>query len=121
MFGTPWPDALLWSDGPRAHDLSEVAHAFHWPLEFPDIVMSGGFDLIMATHLGTTRPDEREFFSPYDPSVRFMAPKDQDARIEELRQSCRSSNRVAGLLPSTYASASFIRIVDGTSFLRKVI
>jgi hypothetical protein len=32
----------------RAQDLAATARAFHWPLEFPDVMVSGGFDAVVG-------------------------------------------------------------------------
>jgi hypothetical protein len=32
----------------RAQDVAGAAHAFHWPLEFPDIMDAGGFDVVLG-------------------------------------------------------------------------
>ena len=32
----------------RAQDLAREAHAFHWPLEFPDVMAAGGFDVVLG-------------------------------------------------------------------------
>ncbi|MCZ7658807.1 MAG: N-6 DNA methylase, partial [Xanthobacteraceae bacterium] len=32
----------------RAQDLAGAARAFHWPLEFPDIMAGGGFDVVLG-------------------------------------------------------------------------
>jgi hypothetical protein len=32
----------------RAQDLVGAVHTFHWPLEFPDIIAAGGFDVVLG-------------------------------------------------------------------------
>jgi hypothetical protein len=69
----------------RAMEVSRDAHAFHWPLEFPDVMARGGFDVVLGNPpWDTMSPDAKEFFSPHDGQVRFMSPDDQKARIAEL-------------------------------------
>jgi len=69
----------------RAKEVSRNAHVFHWPLEFPDVMARGGFDVVLGNPpWDTMSPDAKEFFSPYDGQVRFMSPDDQKARIAEL-------------------------------------
>jgi hypothetical protein len=71
----------------RAQDVAGQAHAFHWPLEFPDIMVAGGFDVVLGNPpWDTLSPDAKEFFSVYDPAVRFMAKPEQEARFAELRE-----------------------------------
>ena len=70
----------------QAIDTAENIHAFHWPLAFPQVLTKGGFDLVLGNPpWDTMSPDAKEFFSPYDGSVRFMSPDDQKRRIEELK------------------------------------
>ena len=69
----------------RAAEVSRGARAFHWPLEFPDIMARGGFDVVLGNPpWDTMSPDAKEFFSPYDGQVRFMSPDDQKSWIAEL-------------------------------------
>jgi hypothetical protein len=69
----------------RAIEVSRGARAFHWPLEFPDVMARGGFDVVLGNPpWDTMSPDAKEFFSPYDGQVRFMSPDDQKSRIAEL-------------------------------------
>jgi len=69
-----------------AADISAAIHAFHWPLAFPQVFAKGGFDVVLGNPpWDTMSPDAKEFFSPYDGSIRFMSPEDQKQRIEELK------------------------------------
>ncbi len=69
----------------RAVEVSRDARAFHWPLEFPDVMTRGGFDIVLGNPpWDTMSPDAKEFFSPYDGQVRFMSPEEQKGRIAEL-------------------------------------
>lgn len=67
-------------------DAARAAGAFHWPLEFPDVIVSnGGFDVVLGNPpWDTMSPDVKEFFSKYDPEIRFLSPEDQKQRLEEL-------------------------------------
>jgi hypothetical protein len=69
----------------RAAEVSREARAFHWPLEFPDVMARGGFDIVLGNPpWDTMSPDAKEFFSPYDGQIRFMSPEEQKGRIAEL-------------------------------------
>lgn len=69
-----------------AVDLAEQARAFHWPLEFPAAMSLGGFDVVLGNPpWDTMSPDAKEFFSKFDPAVRFKSPEDQKKLISELR------------------------------------
>jgi hypothetical protein len=68
-----------------AVEASRSARAFHWQIEFPDVAAAGGFDVVLGNPpWDTMSPDVKEFFSPYDPDVRFLSPEDQKARIDQL-------------------------------------
>ncbi len=55
------------------------ARAFHWPLEFPDVMERGGFDVVLGNPpWDTMSPDYKEFFSVYDPDIRHMSPSEQE-------------------------------------------
>lgn len=54
--------------GPRegkAVDLACEARAFHWPLEFPDVMAAGGFDVVLGNPpWERIKLQEKEFFAP---------------------------------------------------------
>ena len=61
------------------------ARAFHWPLEFPDVMQRGGFDVVLGNPpWDTMSPDYKEFFSVYDPSIRHMSPAEQEEAYARL-------------------------------------
>ncbi len=69
----------------RAQDLVDVARAFHWPLEFPDIFSTGGFDVVLGNPpWDTMSPDVKEFFSKYDEEIRFLSPAQQKEHMALL-------------------------------------
>jgi hypothetical protein len=54
----------------KAVDLAGAARAFHWPLEFPDVVASGGFDLVLGNPpWERIKLQEQEFFAARDPEI----------------------------------------------------
>ena len=60
---------------------------FQWPLEFPDVFASGGFDVVLGNPpWETLSPDAKEFFAVYDPGVRNVGPREQKAIIDRLLQ-----------------------------------
>lgn len=63
--------------GPRlgkARQLAGTARAFHWPLEFPDLIISGGFDVVLGNPpWERIKLQEQEFFASREPEV-AMAP-----------------------------------------------
>ena len=87
--GTLWewlrgvePFAPLFS---QAIDAARRARAFHWPLEFPDVMQRGGFDVVLGNPpWDTMSPDYKEFFSVYDPGIRHMSPDEQKEAYARL-------------------------------------
>lgn len=54
----------------RAQDLAGAARAFHWPLEFPDVMASGGFDVVLGNPpWERIKLQEQEFFAARDPEI----------------------------------------------------
>jgi N-6 DNA Methylase len=54
----------------RAQDLSGRASAFHWPLEFPDVIAAGGFDVVLGNPpWERIKLQEQEFFASRDPEI----------------------------------------------------
>jgi hypothetical protein len=59
--------------GPRlgvARQLATDAHAFHWPLEFPDIMANGGFDVVLGNPpWERIKTQEQEFFASREAAI----------------------------------------------------
>jgi hypothetical protein len=54
----------------RAQDLAGEASAFHWPLEFPEVLASGGFDVVLGNPpWERIKLQEQEFFARRDEEV----------------------------------------------------
>jgi hypothetical protein len=88
-----------------ANALAEQLRFFHWRLEFPEVFENGGFDAVVGNPpWDTLSPDAKEFFSNYDPHVRTLAPRQQEARIREL---CES--------PAIAADVLFVRNAGGVT------
>jgi hypothetical protein len=61
------PEALL---GERVEALAEAARAFHWPLEFPDVMARGGFDVVLGNPpWERIKLQEQEFFAARSPEI----------------------------------------------------
>jgi hypothetical protein len=54
----------------RAQELAGAARAFHWPLEFPDIMAAGGFDVVLGNPpWERIKLQEQEFFAAREPEI----------------------------------------------------
>jgi hypothetical protein len=71
----------------RAQDIAGEARAFHWPLEFPDVMALGGFDVVLGNPpWERIKLQEQEFFASREPDI-AEAPNAaaRDILIEKLR------------------------------------
>jgi hypothetical protein len=54
----------------RTQDLAGLARAFHWPLEFPDVMAAGGFDVVLGNPpWERIKLQEQEFFASREPEI----------------------------------------------------
>jgi hypothetical protein len=54
----------------RATEASREARAFHWPLEFPDVIAAGGFDVVLGNPpWERIKLQEQEFFASLDTEI----------------------------------------------------
>jgi hypothetical protein len=53
-----------------ARKLTSAASAFHWPLEFPDVMANGGFDVVLGNPpWERIKIQEQEFFASREPTI----------------------------------------------------
>lgn len=94
-------------DAPKA---ARRARAFHWPLEFPDIMEGGGFDVVLGNPpWDTMSPDYKEFFSVYDPNIRHMSPEEQKAAYARLLSVPKLAAKWEQHCIDLYAAAHFMK------------
>lgn len=107
--------------GPRlgaARQLASEARAFHWPLEFPDILNSGGFDVVLGNPpWERIKLLEREFFASRDPEVAAARNAASRGKLIKALKDSRPGSREAQLYLEfqtakrrAEASAEFARI-----------
>ena len=78
-------NALTESQLCEVERLASQYQFFHWQLAFPEVFARGGFDLVLGNPpWDTLSPDAKEFFSAYNPEVRFRDAKGQTALIDDL-------------------------------------
>lgn len=94
-------------DAPKA---ARRVRAFHWPLEFPDIMDRGGFDVVLGNPpWDTMSPDYKEFFSVYDPNIRHMSPEEQEVAYARLLSNPVLAARWEQHCADLYAAVHFIK------------
>ena len=72
-------------DAPKA---ARRARAFHWPLEFPDVMQRGGFDVVLGNPpWEVLQLSEKEFFALSRPDVSTLTSDKRKKAIEKLAQS----------------------------------
>jgi hypothetical protein len=69
-----------------AVDASRRARAFHWPLEFPDIMQRGGFDVVLGNPpWDVMQLSDNEFFAASKTEIAEMTGARRKSAIEALR------------------------------------
>ena len=84
--------------GRRGRETSQQARAFHWPLEFPDVMAAGGFDVVLGNPpWERIKLQEQEFFAARDrKSPRRPMPRRADGSSRGWRRPRRHARtRVA--------------------------
>ena len=95
-----------------AHATSDADdwHYFHWQLEFPEVMVAGGFDIMLGNPpWETLSPDVKEFFATYDPQVRFSSPKEQKTRAQRLLVDGAIRQRWINSCNKLYRSVQFFK------------
>ena len=58
----------------RVQELAGTARAFHWPLEFPDVMAAGGFDVVLGNPpWEVMQLGEEEYFAQHLPEIAELA------------------------------------------------
>jgi hypothetical protein len=110
--------------GPRlgsARQLASTARAFHWPLEFPDIMTAGGFDAVLGNPpWERIKLQEQEFFSAREPEIAEAPNAAARGRLIAKLKSAPAGSREARLHAefelakrTAEASSVFARLASG--------
>ena len=72
----------------QTREVTDKARAFHWPLEFPDVMSVGGFHVVLGNPpWERIKLQEQEFFAAREPEIAMAANADargqDDCRAEE--------------------------------------
>ena len=71
-------------DAPKA---ARRARAFHWPLEFPDVMQRGGFDVVLGNPpWEVMQLSEKEYFASKHPEIAALAGASRKKAIDNLRK-----------------------------------
>jgi hypothetical protein len=63
-------DGEVWGPLIRTSQAARRARAFHWPLEFPDVMQRGGFDVVLGNPpWERIKLQEQEFFASLSPEI----------------------------------------------------
>lgn len=69
-------DGEVWGPLIRQAEVARRARAFHWPLEFPDVMGRGGFDVVLGNPpWERIKLQEQEFFAARSPEIAGAANK----------------------------------------------
>jgi hypothetical protein len=102
----------------RAQDLAGVACAFHWPLEFPDIMAAGGFDAVLGNPpWERIKLQEQEFFAAREPEIATAPNAAARSKLIAALKDAESGTR-EGALYEEFETAK--RVAEASSVFARV-
>jgi len=94
-----------------ADDTARKARAFHWPLEFPDVVARGGFDAVLGNPpWERIKLQEQEFFAARNPEIADAPNKAARTKLIDALETAHHTGRA---LYDTFLLAK--RLAEATS------
>ncbi|WP_192384284.1 Eco57I restriction-modification methylase domain-containing protein [Mesorhizobium silamurunense] len=114
-------DGQVWGPIIGQATMARRARAFHWPLEFPDVMQRGGFDVVLGNPpWERIKLQEQEFFAARSPDIAGAANKAARERlIKSLEKATDGSperalfNAFVGAKREAEASSEFVRVASG--------
>ena len=101
-----------------AIDTARTARAFHWPLEFPDIMQRGGFDVVLGNPpWERIKLQEKEFFGARSPKIATAANKAARDRLIKALAAAEPGSAKRALFDEFEAQK---RLSDATSTFVRV-
>jgi hypothetical protein len=77
-----------------ARQAAEYSRMFHWPLEFPDVMANGGFDVVVSNPpWERIKLQEREFFASREPEIAKASNADLRAKLIQTLQLAAAGSR----------------------------
>jgi hypothetical protein len=109
-----------------AIDVARRARAFHWPLEFPDVMQRGGFDIVLGNPpWERIKLQEQEFFAALNPEIASAPNKAARERLIQALAAAPAgsaeralSDAFIGAKREAEATSEFVRVPgeDGGRF-----
>jgi hypothetical protein len=91
-------------------ELADQYRFFHWHLQFPQVFAKGGFDVALGNPpWDTLSPDAKEFFSVYEPEIRFQSKGEQEKMIARLLKDVAVATAWESNRRHIFASALFMK------------
>ena len=79
-------DGQVWGPLIGRAEIARHARAFHWPLEFPDVMQQGGFDVVLGNPpWEVMQLSEKEYFAARHPEIATLAGAARKRAIETLQ------------------------------------
>ena len=80
-------DGQVWGPLIGRGEAAGILRAFHWPLEFPDIMQRGGFDVVLGNPpWEVMQLSEKEYFAARHPEIAALAGAARKRAIDNLRK-----------------------------------
>jgi hypothetical protein len=95
----------------RTDSLARTSRAFHWPLEFPDTIARGGFDVVLGNPpWEVMQLSEKEYFASRNPEIAVLAGAARKKAIEALAKTAPAAYEEFAIAKRSFdASNEFAR------------